>query len=46
MTTKEIKNYLIKIKADPNQRIERDNGGQYLDNVYSFARLGLNNPNH
>lgn len=43
MTMNEINNYLNKIKADPNQRIERDNGGQYLDNLlFEFATLVRN----
>jgi hypothetical protein len=32
MTEKEIDNYLSKISANPKQRIDRDGGGQYLDN--------------
>ena len=44
MTNNEINNYLIKIKAEPKQRIERDNGGQYLDNfLFEFAKIVRDN---
>jgi hypothetical protein len=44
MTTNEINNYLVKIKAEPKQRIERDNGGQYLDNfLFEFAKIVRDN---
>jgi hypothetical protein len=32
MTDNEIKNYILRINANPKQRIERNGGGQYLDN--------------
>lgn len=43
MTNNEINNYLSKIKAEPKQRIDRDNGGQYLDNfLFEFAKFVKN----
>ena len=44
MTNNEINNYLVKINAEPKQRIERDNGGQYLDNLlFEFAKIVRDN---
>lgn len=40
MTNNEIFNYLKKIDADPKQRIERNNGGQFLHNfLIEFAKI-------
>lgn len=44
MTNNEIFNYLKKIDADPKQRIERNNGGQYLENfLFEFAQIVRDN---
>jgi|688.fasta_scaffold816156_1 hypothetical protein len=44
MTKNEIYNYLVKISSDPKQRIERNNGGQYLENfLFEFAQIVRDN---
>lgn len=43
MTEKEIKNYIEKREMNPKQRIDRNGGGQYLDNfLYEFAEYVKN----
>ena len=40
MKENQIINYISRIKGNPKQRIERDNGGQYLDKfLLEFSKM-------